>query len=201
MRLGAEDRHRSGMGHGGWDRAEADPFGDAESPRELGHRAHELAPSIVGLRTDEDQHVALVDPGPSEHQLGPGDLGQPPVDDLERRPARAVVEQRVGIECRHDATRHRRRRRAQSLPPSRRRPSHRRRRRGPARSGRGRHLWSTGSPAKDRRPRRRGGNRPSPVDPPVKRTREGANHVAPGTLGHPRRGRTEGMDRGQALQA
>ena len=60
------------------------------------------APAVVGLRADEDEQVALVEPGPAQHELGPGQLGQPAVDDLERRPARPIVEQPVGVEGRHD---------------------------------------------------------------------------------------------------
>ena len=60
------------------------------------------APAVVGLRADEHEEVAVADAGPADHELGPGQLGEPAVDDLERRAAGAVVEERVRVERRDD---------------------------------------------------------------------------------------------------
>ena len=105
------------MRDGGRDRAEADPLDDAEPSGELDDVGRERAPAVVGLRADEDEQVALVEPRPAQDELGPGQLGQAPVDDLERWPAGSIVEQLVRVEGRHglrvvgqDAERGRRRR-------------------------------------------------------------------------------------------
>ena len=61
---------------------------------QLDRGGHELAPAVVGLRPDEHEQVAIADPDVPEHELGPGQLREAAVDDLERRAARAVVEER-----------------------------------------------------------------------------------------------------------
>ena len=112
---------------------EADPLGDAEPARQLDHVGGERPPAVVGLGPDEDEEVALVEPGPAQDELGPGQLGEPPVDDLERRTARPVVEQQVGVERRDDVAVVGQDAPARWSPPSRRRPSRRTRRAGRAR--------------------------------------------------------------------
>ena len=99
---GADDRDGAGVRHGGGDRAEADPFGDVQTLDELDDRVRQLTPAVVGLRPAEQQQVAAFDRRVPDGQLGPGQLGQPAVADLQRRPPGAVVEQRVGIELGHD---------------------------------------------------------------------------------------------------
>ena len=93
-RIGTEP----GVGHGRGDRPEADPLGDAEPMGEVDDRVGDGAPAVVGLRADEHEEVAVGDAGPAEDELGPGQLREPAVDDLERRAAGAVVEERVGVE-------------------------------------------------------------------------------------------------------
>ena len=61
-RLGADDRDRPGVGDGRRDRPEADPLGHAEPPGELDDVRGEAPPAVVGLGTDEDEQVALVEP-------------------------------------------------------------------------------------------------------------------------------------------
>ena len=58
----------------------------------------ELAPAVVGLGAGQDEQVAFADPGRPQDELGPDDLGQAAVEDVERRAARAVVEQPVRLE-------------------------------------------------------------------------------------------------------
>ena len=98
----AEDRHGSGMRHGRGDRPEADPLGDAQTVGELDDGVGHGPPAIVRLRADEHEEVAVGDAGPADHELGPGQLGEPAVDDLERGTAGAVVEERVRVEGRDD---------------------------------------------------------------------------------------------------
>ena len=100
--FGAEDRHGSGVRHGRGDGPEADPLGDAEAVGELDDGVGHGPPAVVRLRADEHEEVAVGDAGPADHELGPGQLGEPAVDDLERGPAGAVVEERVRVEGRDD---------------------------------------------------------------------------------------------------
>ena len=101
-RFGAEDRDGPGVWHGRRDRPEADPLGDAQPARQVDDRPDELAPAVVGFGADEDQQVVVAHPRPAEDELGPGQLGQATVHDLERRPAGAIVEHLVRIERRDD---------------------------------------------------------------------------------------------------
>ena len=59
-----------------------------------------VSPAVVGFRPDEDEQVAFLEPRPAQDEARPGQLGQAPVDDLERRAARPIVEQLVGVEGR-----------------------------------------------------------------------------------------------------
>jgi hypothetical protein len=99
---GADDRDGAGMRHRRRDRTEADPLGDAQPMRELDDRCAERLPAIVGFRTGKDQQVALARHRAADDQLRPGQLGEASVDDLERRPPGAVVEELVGLEGRDD---------------------------------------------------------------------------------------------------
>ena len=90
------------MRHCGRDRAEADPLDHVQALHELDDRVRQLAPAVVGLRATEQQQVAAFDRRVTDGQLGPGQLGQPAVPDLQRRPPGAVVEQRIGIELGDD---------------------------------------------------------------------------------------------------
>ena len=55
---------------------------------------------VVGFRPDEDEQVAFLETRPAQDEARPGQLGQAPVDDLERWAARSIVEQLVGVEGR-----------------------------------------------------------------------------------------------------
>jgi hypothetical protein len=68
---------------------------------QLHDRRRERLPSIIGFGSGQHEQVALGEPDTPNHQLGPGQLGEAAVDDLEGRPPRAVVEQRVRIERRN----------------------------------------------------------------------------------------------------
>ena len=71
---------------------------DPELPGELDDGVGELPPAVVGLRAGQDEQVALTDPRGSQEELRPDDLGQPAVHDVERGPARPVVEEAVRLE-------------------------------------------------------------------------------------------------------
>ena len=73
---------------------------DPEPAGEVDHVGGELPPAVVGFRPDEDEQVAFLEPRPAQDEARPGQLGQAPVDDLERRAARSIVEQLVGVEGR-----------------------------------------------------------------------------------------------------
>ena len=73
---------------------------DPEPAGEVDHVGRELAPAVVGFRPDEDEQVAFLEPRPAQDEARPGELGQAPVDDLERWAARSIVEQLVGVEGR-----------------------------------------------------------------------------------------------------
>ena len=45
---------------------------DAEPAGQLDHVRRERPPAVVGLGSDEDEQVALVEPGPAQDELGPG---------------------------------------------------------------------------------------------------------------------------------
>ncbi len=94
--------HRDGarVRNRGRDRAEADPLGHAEAPGDREHVATQLLPAEVGLRTRQHEHVPFADPSTAHRELGPRELAEPAVDDVEHRPARAEVEQQVGVERR-----------------------------------------------------------------------------------------------------
>jgi len=62
----------------------------------------ELAASVAAAPELWREHVAFAEARAPYDELVPGQLGQPAVHDLERRPACTVVEQPVGIEPRHD---------------------------------------------------------------------------------------------------
>ena len=96
----AEDRDVPCMGDRGRDRAETDPLDHAHPARELDAIGREGLPAIVGLGTGQDEQITLAEPNATDHELGPGQLGEPTVDDLQRRAPRPIVEERVRIECR-----------------------------------------------------------------------------------------------------
>ena len=62
----------------------------------------EAPPAVVGLGAGEDQDVAAPEAGGPERDLRPVQRRQPAVADLERGPARPVVEQLVRIEAGDD---------------------------------------------------------------------------------------------------
>ena len=61
-----------GVRDGGRDGTQADPLDDAEPAGQLDHVGRERAPAVVGLGADEHEQVALVEPGPAQDELGPG---------------------------------------------------------------------------------------------------------------------------------
>jgi hypothetical protein len=88
------------MWHGRRDRSKADPLDHAETSRDIEHVVGERMPSVVGLGAREHQEVALAESHATDDELRPGQLSEPPIDDLQRGPACAVVEQRIGVERR-----------------------------------------------------------------------------------------------------
>ena len=145
-----------GVRHGRRDRPEADPLRDAELARRCRPRRRRTRASGSRARRPTGRAGRG---SPTRRwrsvELGPGQLGQPAVDDLERRPAGAVVEQRVGVEVDDDravageGVRGRRGRRR------RRRPSRRTRRRAPGRGDPAGGRCGSWSRPKDRPNRRR----------------------------------------------
>src|SRR4051794_40351707 len=103
-RRGPEDGHGAGMRHGRRDRAEADPARHAEQPQQLDGVVREAVPAVVGLRAREDEEVPAAVPRGRERHLGPVERVQASVADRERGPARAVVEELVGVEPRDDGS-------------------------------------------------------------------------------------------------
>ncbi len=101
--FGAQDVHRPGMRHGRRDGAEADPLRNVEPFGKFGSSLGERLPAIIGLRSREDEDVVVADSRVANGECGPLELGRAPVDDLERGPAGAVVEQLVGVEGREHA--------------------------------------------------------------------------------------------------
>ena len=97
-----EDVRRARVGHGSGDRPEADPEPDAELFGDLDDRCRELPPPEIRLGAGQDEQVATVDSGSPNRQARPGQFRQPAVHDLERRPARSVVEEEVAIELDDD---------------------------------------------------------------------------------------------------
>ena len=91
-------RHRARVRHRGGDRTQADPLHDAEPQRDLGRRRRQLAPAEVGLGAVQHQHVASVHRCAARRRSRAIADGQRAVDDVEHGPARAVVEQRVGVD-------------------------------------------------------------------------------------------------------
>jgi hypothetical protein len=120
------------MRHRGRDRPEADPLGHAEPSRELDEIGGERPPPIIRLVTGEQQQVAPLDRHGAEHELGPRELRQPAVHDVERRPAGSIVVELVVVPRGDDAGArrelgHGRRRRRARVDPSVERGDERRR--------------------------------------------------------------------------
>ena len=99
-RRGRHHGHRPRVGDGRGHRAEADPLHDAEAVRELADVAGQRPPQQIGLGAVEDQQVAARHVGVAQQQLGPRQVAEDAVDDVEQGPPRAVVVERVGIEPR-----------------------------------------------------------------------------------------------------
>ena len=132
-RCGRQDRHRARVRHRRRDRAHAHPRHDAQALGHLDDVGGELAPSVVRLRAAQDEQITAADAGGGELELRPIQVHRAPVDDVERRAARPVVVDRIGVEGGDDGAvlgELRSRRRSRRCP---RRPSPRARRRSPAR--------------------------------------------------------------------
>jgi hypothetical protein len=89
------------VGHGCRDGAQADPLHHPELERDLQHVLRQLAPPEVGLGAGQHEEITRSVPGSLQCEVGPHQLGQLPVEDVEDGPARAIVVQGVGIERGH----------------------------------------------------------------------------------------------------
>ena len=64
------------------------------------HIRGQLAPAEVGLRAGQHHDVAPAETAVAQRQLGPLEAQRPPINDVERGPARAVVVQDIVLERR-----------------------------------------------------------------------------------------------------
>ena len=125
---------------------------DPESPDHVDDVAHELAPAVVGLRARRGRAGRGRRPASGARRASARSArSSSPVDDLQRRSSRPVVEDPVGIEGRDDGRVLGQQGRAPRSPTTRHRPSRRTRPAASVRRGRPGHRGDRGSPLKDRR--------------------------------------------------
>ena len=126
------DLRRSRVRHGEAERAERYRLDDAETHAQLVHSVGKLAPAEVGLGTRQDEQVALACARCAHRNIRPCQRLELTVDDVEHRPARAIVDEEIAVEGRDllpflgDLVRRSRRRRGRVDPPVERRDEHRR---------------------------------------------------------------------------
>ena len=77
---------------------QADPGHDAELPGQPHHVGLQLAPQVIRLGPGQHQQVPLADARGDQAQLGPVEVHELAVDDLQGRPAGAVVVDPIGVE-------------------------------------------------------------------------------------------------------